>query len=155
MKNREISSNKQKLDYLFEKVTAFSGDTYLQSHWARYLCISVSGFLETSVRIIYREYAKKSKAPPEVANFVEEKLKNFQNPNMDKILQLTGGFSKEWASELRLQTDGELKAAVESISNNRNQIAHGGSVAISYSHIKSYYERAIKVIELIENQCSP
>jgi hydroxylamine reductase (hybrid-cluster protein) len=106
------------------------------------------------VRIIYREYAK-SKATPEVANFVEEKLKNFQNPNMDKILQLTGGFSKEWASELRLKTDGELKAAVESISNNRNQIAHGVSVGITYSQIKSYYDRAIKVIELIENQCNP
>jgi hydroxylamine reductase (hybrid-cluster protein) len=154
MKNREISSNKQKLDYLFTKITAFSGDTYLESHWARYLCILVSGFLETSVRIIYREYAKK-KATPEVANFVEEKLKNFQNPNMDKILQLTGGFSKEWASELRFQTDGELKAAVESISNNRNQIAHGVSVGITYSQIKSYYDRAIKVIELIENQCNP
>lgn len=151
--NQEINSNKQKLDYLFGKVKDFSADTYLQSHWARYLCISVSGFLETSVRIIYREYAK-STAPPLVANFVEEKLKNFQNPNMDKILQLTGGFSKEWANELRLKTEGELKDAVESISNNRNQIAHGGSVGISYSQIKSYYDRAIKVIELIENQCS-
>lgn len=153
MKNQEINRNKQKLDSLFEKVKDFSADTYLQSHWARYLCISVSGFLETSVRIIYREYAK-SKAIPQVANFVEGKLEDFQNPKMEKILQLTGGFSKEWASELRLKTDDELKDAVDSIAHNRNQIAHGGSVGISYSQIKSYYERAIKVIELIENQCS-
>ena len=146
MKNQEISSNKQRLDNLFKKITAFSTDTDLQSHWARYLCILVSGFLETSVRIIYREYAK-SKATPQVANFV-------QNPKMEKILQLTGLFSKEWANELRLETEGELKDAVDSIANNRNQIAHGGSVGISYSQIKSYYDRAIEVIELIENQCS-
>ena len=153
MKNQEISSNKQRLDNLFEKVTDFSADTYLQSHWARYLCILVSGFLETSVRIIYREYAK-SKATPQVANFVEGKLEDFQNPKMEKILQLTGLFSKEWANELRLETEGELKDAVDSIAHNRNQIAHGGSVGISYSQIKSYYDRAIEVIELIENQCS-
>lgn len=153
MKNREIISNKQKLDNLFKKITAFSADTDLQSHWARYLCILVSGFLETSVRIIYREYAK-SKATPQVANFVEGKLEDFQNPKMEKILQLTGLFSKEWANELRLETEGELKDAVDSIANNRNQIAHGGSVGISYSQIKSYYDRAIEVIELIENQCS-
>lgn len=153
MKNQEISSNKQELDYLFEKVTAFSADTYLQSHWARYLCILVSGFLETSVRIIYREYAK-DKAIPQVANFVEGKLQDFQNPKMEKILQLTGLFSKEWENDLRRETEGELKDAVDSIANNRNQIAHGGSVGISYSQIKSYYDRAIKVIELIENQCS-
>jgi ElaB/YqjD/DUF883 family membrane-anchored ribosome-binding protein len=153
MKNQEINRNKQKLDSLFEKVKDFSADTYLQSHWARYLCISVSGFLETSVRIIYREYAK-SKAIPQVANFVEGKLEDFQNPKMEKILQLTGGFSKEWASDLRLKTDGELKDAVDSIAHNRNQIAHGGSVGMTYRQIKDYYDRAIKVIELIENQCS-
>ena len=132
MKNQEISSNKQRLDNLFKKITAFSTDTDLQSHWARYLCILVSGFLETSVRIIYREYARK-KATPQVANFVEGKLEDFQNPKMEKILQLTGLFSKEWANELRLETEGELKDAVDSIANNRNQIAHGGSVGISYS----------------------
>lgn len=153
MKNQEISSNKQRLDNLFKKITAFSTDTDLQSHWARYLCILVSGFLETSVRIIYREYARK-KATPQVANFVEGKLEDFQNPKMEKILQLTGLFSKEWANELRLETEGELKDAVDSIANNRNQIAHGGSVGISHSQIKSYYDRAIEVIELIENQCS-
>lgn len=151
MKNQEISSNKQRLDNLFKKI--ISTDTDLQSHWARYLCILVSGFLETSVRIIYREYAK-SKATPQVANFVEGKLEDFQNPKMEKILQLTGLFSKEWADELRLKTKDELKDAVDSIANNRNQIAHGGSVGISYSQIKSYYDRAIEVIELIENQCS-
>jgi hypothetical protein len=73
---------------------------------------------------------------------------------MEKILQLTGGFSKEWASDLRLKTDGELKDAVDSIAHNRNQIAHGGSVGMTYRQIKDYYDRAIKVIELIENQCS-
>ncbi len=153
MKNREISSNKQRLDNLFKKITAFSTDTDLQSHWARYLCILVSGFLETSVRIIYREYAK-DKAIAQVANFVEGKLEDFQNPKMEKILQLTGLFSKEWENKLRQETEGELKDAVDSIANNRNQIAHGGSVGISYGQIKDYYDRAIKVIELIENQCS-
>jgi len=153
MKNQEISRNKQELDYLFEKVTAFSADTYLQSHWARYLCILVSGFLETSVRIIYREYAKK-KAIPQIANFVEGKLEDFQNPKMEKILQLTGLFNKDWENDLRRETEGELKDAVDSIANNRNKIAHGDSVGIGYIQIKAYYERAIKVIELIENQCS-
>jgi len=153
MKNQKINSNKQKLDHLFDKVKDFSADTYLQSHWARYLCILVSGFLETSVRIIYREYAK-NKAIQQVGNFVEGKLEDFQNPKMEKIIQLTGLFSKEWENELRRETEGELKAAVDSIANNRNQIAHGGSVRMTYIDIKRYYERAIKVIELIENQCS-
>ena len=85
MKNQEINSNKQKLDHSFDKVKDFSADTYLQSHWARYLCILVSGFLESSVRIIYREYAK-NKAIQQVGNFVEGKLEDFQNPKMEKII---------------------------------------------------------------------
>ncbi|MEY3870345.1 MAG: hypothetical protein RLZZ338_4239 [Cyanobacteriota bacterium] len=95
MKNRELVRKKQHLDDLFQKIAVFSEDKKLQSEWAKYLCIVVSGFLENSVRILYSEYAK-NKSSPSVANFVEAKLKDFQNPKMQKILDLAGLFSQKW-----------------------------------------------------------
>lgn len=152
MRNREATRYKNQLDDLFVKVTSLSGDVELQSHWARYLCIRTSGFIETSVRAIYGEYAK-NKSHPHIANFVQSKLGSFQNPTMKKILELTHSFDPVWAENLKNDTQGELKDAIDSIVNNRNSIAHGQDVTITLASIKEYYKSVIKVIELLEKQC--
>ncbi|MBI1747670.1 MAG: hypothetical protein HYR55_13950 [Acidobacteria bacterium] len=152
MKNVEVTRSRQRLDSLFDQVKAFVQDAELQSHWAKYLCILVSGFLETSVREIYSQYTE-AKSAPYIVNFVEYQLKSFQNPKMEKILDLTGMFSPEWESSLRNATKGELKDAVDSIVANRNNISHGKSVGITYATVQNYYQNVIKVVELIENQC--
>lgn len=152
MKNIEIVRYQQRLDALFEKVRDIS-DLELQSHWARYLCILVSGYLETSVRAIYGEYTSK-RADKNVANYVSSRLGSFQSPKMGNILELTRAFSRQWAEELEVATEGELKGSVDSIVANRHNIAHGQDVGISYVTIREYYQNAVKVIELIEDQCS-
>jgi hypothetical protein len=152
MKNVEAVRYKQRLDHLFKQVSALSDDIELQSHWAKYLCILVSGFIENSVRAIYTQYARE-KAIPYVANYVTHKLKGFTNPNMEDILGLAGMFNPEWRTCLERNTEGELKAAVDSIVANRNLIAHGTDVGISFVTIRTYYQSAVKVIELIENTC--
>lgn len=151
MKNIEIVRYQQRLDALFEKVEDIS-DIELQSHWARYLCILVSGYLETSVRTIYGEYTSK-RADKNVANYVSSKLGSFQSPKMGNILELTRAFSRQWAEELEIATEGELKESVDSIVANRHNIAHGRDVGVSYVTIREYYQNAVKVIELIEDQC--
>lgn len=87
------------------------------------------------------------------ANYVEIQLNNFQNPNMDKIIQLTKSFNPLWAENLERDTQGELKDAIVSIVAVRHSIAHGGSGGITYGRIKDYYKCAVKVVELIEKQC--
>jgi len=154
MKNIRVISDKQRLDTLFSKIKELPSDDFeLKSHWARYLCILVSGFLETGIREIYAEYTRK-KASPYVVNYVVAQLNSLQNPKMEKILQLARCFNPEWEKSLRESTEGELKDSVDSIVNNRNQIAHGKQTGITYNTISSYYNDAIKVIELIEKQCN-
>ena len=82
-------------------------------------------------------------------------LERFYNPKMEKILNLTGKFNLAWENQLRESTEGELKEAIDSIVANRNRIAHGKDVGISYVIIKKYYANAIKVVEMIENQIKP
>ena len=63
MRSSTIVREQQYLDNLFAKITQIQrmspDDIDLQAHWARYLCILVSGFLENSISTIYIEYAKK------------------------------------------------------------------------------------------------
>ena len=152
MKNRTAVQAKDRLDDLFGRVNEFSGDLELQTHWARYLCVRVSGFIEISVRAILVEYAKNQSAPP-IANYVERQLNQFQNPNMERLLQLLRSFNSAWADELKDSTKGESKVAIDSIRANRNQIAHGENANITYASIRQYYQNALTVIDLIEKQC--
>jgi hypothetical protein len=152
MKTLEAIRYRQRLDHLFSQVSTFSGDAELQSQWARYLCVLVSGFLEVSICAIYNQFTRQS-ASPHVANFVKCQLDSFQNPKMGKIIELTRAFNSEWANDLENQTNGKLKDHVDSIVANRHLIAHGKDVGITYHRIKDYYEDAIKVIDIIEKCC--
>jgi len=116
MKTLEAVRYKQRLDNLFGQISAFYGDAELQSQWARYLCVLVSGFLEVSICAIYNQFARQT-ASPYVANFVEFELGDFQNPKMGKIIELTRAFNPQWANELETATEGEIKDAVEKLYN--------------------------------------
>ncbi len=154
MKNVEIHRYETRLDKLFEEIKNLPDDNdWLKSHWSRYLCVLAAGYLETAVCEIYVDYAKH--APPNVRKFVESHLRRFQNPNMEKILQLTGAFSTEWADSLQVEAEGQLKDAVDSIVNLRNQIAHGKDSGISFSQIKSYYAAGKRLVAVIDKQCNP
>ena len=153
MNTLEAVRYKQRLDNLFGQISVFSGNPELQSQWARYLCVLVSGFLETSICAIYGEFARRT-ASPYVANFVKYELGSFQNPKMGKILDLTRAFNPQWANQLEVATEGQLKDAVNSVVANRIQIAHGRDVGITYARIKGYYEDVIQVVNLIEGMCT-
>jgi len=135
--------------HVFGRVSALGSDPEIQAHFARYLCVLASGFLEVSVRSILTEYSK-SRAVPEIANFVEESLDEFQNPKMQKILDWLRCFSAVWADEVERKTNGQLKDSVDSIVANRHQIAHGASVGVTPARVRAFYEDAVKVVEMIE-----
>lgn len=153
MWNQDVSRTKQRLDHLFERIRVLSDDPEIHSHLAKYLCVLVSGFLETSIRSIYGRYAR-TRAVPQVANYVERELSFFQNPTMGKILELVGSFNPEWEAELRAAVEGQLKDAVDSIVANRHRIAHGESVGLTFVRIKEYYRNALEVLEVIDQQCN-
>lgn len=147
----EITRQRQRLDDLFQKAKNLS-DAEVQSHWSRYLCVLVSGFLENSVRLTYTEYARK-RADSSVADFVESRLRQFQNPRMGTILDLAGAFCQEWKQRLERDTNGQLGESVNSIVGNRHKIAHGESVGLTLHTLMQYYGDALKVVDLLRQQC--
>lgn len=147
----EITRQRQRLDDLFRKAKT-SAEPEVQSHWSRYLCVLASGFLENSVRITYSEYARK-RADPLVADFVQNRLRQFQNPKMGSILELAGSFSRDWRQRLDDATSGRLSESVNSIVGNRRKIAHGESVGLTLHSLRQYYGDALRVIDLLQQQC--
>ena len=90
MRTVEIVRQKQRLDELFEKIRALDTDVELQSHWSRYLCVLVLGFIENSLRTILSKFAEQ-RADKRVANYVESQLrevkrKGWQDIGLDRKL---------------------------------------------------------------------
>ena len=59
MKPLDVVSFEHRLDSLFERIIDLGDDLEMQANWAKYLCVLVSGYLEVSVKSVFREYAKK------------------------------------------------------------------------------------------------
>jgi hypothetical protein len=146
-----IHQQKQRLDQLFKAASSLP-DIEMQSHWSRYLCVLVSGFLENSVELCLSEYSRRC-TNVVVSNFVSAKLRGFQNPRMSAILELFGSFNPDWKTQLEVATQGQLSDSVNSIVGNRHKIAHGESVALSMSSLAAYYKDAAAVIELLQETC--
>ncbi len=150
--NRELLGLKQRTKNLVDRIDSFNGDSEIQADLAKYLCVSVSGFLENSLRLIYSEYCQ-SKSHPNVGNYADNQLGGFQNPNMEKILTLAGSFCPQWRIALEEFVKDSIRVSVDSVVANRHLIAHGESVGITIRIVKRQYEDILRLVTFIENQC--
>src|SRR3972149_9586005 len=147
----EIQREKQKLDDLFKKASELDDDE-MKSHWSKYLCVLVSGFLENSLRTMLFHYTS-SKSHPNVANYVSKQIKSITNLMQQKVKQLLGSFNKDWQDLFEKSISGEQKDAVDSVVANRHQIVHGVSVGITYSRVSEYYRHIKDVVKIIHDKC--
>lgn len=157
MKNREISRQFQQLDALFKNVNEATGDSIeMQSHWARYICVLVAGILENALIELYGQYTA-TQSSDNVTNFVISKLGlgRIQNPKTERFLSVAGTFKPQWRTELEqyVNEDGR-REAIDSIMNNRHQIAHGSQKQsnLSLVRLRNYVDKASDVLDFIENQ---
>jgi RiboL-PSP-HEPN len=149
---KELDAQRKRLDALFEKASDLSNDAELLSHWAKYLCVLVCGFLENSVEMCLAEYCKK-RGDENINNFVSTELRSFQNPRMGKIVELFGSFSKTWEEDLKNESAGRISDAVNSIVANRHMIAHGGTSQLAMSSLKGYYADVVRAVEIMRRIC--
>jgi len=151
---QEVARLEQRLDSVFTRVKMLGGDAELQSDFARYLCILVSGYLETSAKELVLEYSRKS-GNASVQRFVDQRTKQFTNAKTEKLKSLLNDFNPDWRSSLEAYAVDDLKDAVDSIVTLRNRIAHGQSVGLTYQTVSNYYNRVKLVVSHIASLCDP
>ena len=141
----KLARNTSRLDNIFSIVDRITEDE-LKSHFARDLCILTSGYIEESVKIILESYATNNSAP-NIVNYVTSTSKNLTKLNSEKIEQLLGKFNPKLTSDFINSITDEETDALDSIVANRNNIAHGRNVGISYSRAKNGYKNAKSILD--------
>lgn len=154
MKSRELSRQLQRLASLFDRTQEACGDNVeIRSHWAKYLCILVAGFLENSIEEVYSAFVRKA-ASESVQNYAVSQLSKIHNPKTNRFLEIAGLFRKSWSEELeQFVNEGGRREAIDSIMQNRHQIAHGQHSGVTIVRVRDYLNKSIEVVEFIENQC--
>ena len=150
----DTRSYQNRLDALFKKVDQLpEDDLQFLAHWASYLCVLTSGFIEVGMRSILLAYATSS-ASPSVVRYVDRQLARVQNPNMEIVLQVVRSFSEDSATSLEAFTSGEIAASVNSVIANRHSIAHGKSVDLTLARMKVYYRDSVRMLEALHQEFS-
>jgi hypothetical protein len=147
--NQRITSEKQKLDSLFKTISVIKNEE-MKSHWAKYLCVLISGFIDNALKIMLTDYTSKL-CHPNILNFINSRLNKLTNLKEETIFQLLSSFNPDWAKNFRNKLSDEQKNAFDSVVANRHNIVHGRSVTITYVRIKAYYKDIIAGLEIIDN----
>lgn len=149
-----VATLRAKLDATFTRIGSLStGDLEVHSDFARYLCVLVSGFVETALSELAAEHCRKRSAPT-VSNYAQSQLARLQNVKTERLLQLMGSFDPKMRVEIETFIDGPRKDALDSVVDLRNKIAHGESVGVTYIRIKDYYKRISEIIDFVEAKLS-
>jgi hypothetical protein len=87
-----VTQEQQRLDNVFLLIDQLPHNDEILSHWAKYLCVLTSGFLESSLRLILQHYSS-NHADESISRFISSRLKGLTNLNEKKIGQLLGEFN--------------------------------------------------------------
>jgi hypothetical protein len=140
--NKRIVGVQDRIDSLQAKakIEPVCLDTELQSQIARFLCVLSSGLMEQALIMILTEYAQK-RCHADVSRYVSASLSRIRNAKFEDVLIVLRHFSPDWREHFEKKTAPEIKDAIDSIVNNRNQIAHGAQTGISLVTFMEYYKR--------------
>jgi hypothetical protein len=151
MKGRaEVVRLKKRLDAVFARAPSAGSDIELQSDYARYLCVLVSGFFENAIIALVLDFTER-RSSPTVTSFVERQLYFWTNPNTEKICSLLGAFDPDWRGAMESYLADERKESVNSLVALRHKIAHGESVGTSLSQVRAYYATIVEVVNYIDS----
>ncbi|MEB5487872.1 HEPN domain-containing protein [Burkholderia pseudomallei] len=142
------------MDATFSRAPDPNADPEFQADFAKYLCVLVSGYLESALCALLLGFAQ-TRSSGDVASFVERQLGPWTNPKAEKIIDLFGSFNQDWRNNLTAYLVDQRKDSVNSLVALRHKIAHGESVGTSLSQIRSHYRIANEVIDHVADLVDP
>ena len=142
----------QEIDAAIQTAKSYSvGDHHLQAILASYLVVFISGYYEDSVEHLVGVRAGKA-GDTDVQNLVKECVGIlFRNPDFSKISELIGRFNERYKKAFEKQVDEKARAAIFSIVNEKNNLAHGKPVTVTLGDVETYHNSCKSVFDALEN----
>lgn len=136
---QEVDRRKRRLMSLLAAIDGAALGPELTGHYARYLCVLVSGYAEQSIKELARQYTRNKSNLP-IQRYVSTQIGHVRNIDLGKLKRLLDAFDPDWYRELSEKRPDELEA-FGSVAALRNNISHGGDGSITIATLKQYFEQ--------------
>lgn len=114
-----------------------------------YLVVSISGIYEDCIEHLFIQRAGKNN-DKEMQNLVKTFIdRHFRNPNYENIKKLVKALGSKRENILQ-KIDTKSIDGLDSIVNNKNNIAHGKVSNATVGDIMGYHQNALKIFEVLE-----
>ncbi len=152
-----LASNLQNLNRIeaaFERAARFVDDPSVQADYVRYLCILVTGFLEQAVVSCVLNYVD-AQGNPKLSAYVADSLQRPGSMKARNLLNLLGSFSDPWEKDLDSRLTERHRDAIGTIYANRNKIAHGEDVDLTYGQVHGEFALVAETVGFVEEIVDP
>jgi len=148
----KITKLQKEIDKHIVKLDAIE-DEEIKAELAKYLCILLSSVIELAFKELILTFME-NKTNPKIKKFVGNKIKPITNLTIPKLKAALRSFDEGWEKNfdnlLTNEDDKEkIKADINTIIANRNQIAHGQSVPFTAKQLKECHPSVNKIVELL------
>ncbi|MBC7948326.1 MAG: hypothetical protein H7Y42_10635 [Chitinophagaceae bacterium] len=143
-----------------DKIDRVLGEIGVTSHPApfltRYSIVRSCGTIEYGFKSIVSDIHEASQSP-QLKNFIDAKFRNSSmNPSYENICKSLKAFDDAWSEKFKKKVNelpdaARIKSSLKSLNEARNQFAHGGSPVMSFTSVISYFEDALRILEVIES----
>lgn len=141
----------RRIDRLVEQYDELSPQGDVRAHWARYVCVIVSGLLETALEEMCSDYAT-TRGHLSLAHFVGKTVSWNNKADVEVICKTIGKFRGEWKTRAYALLTDEERAAIDSVVTLRHGISHGRNNNVQWVLLTSgYYPRIKQALQKLQD----
>lgn len=144
MRSAYVSSRITEIDSAIDKAKAVvlgAADPEVQAFFARYIAVFSSGVYEDCIEHLFTEFARKY-GNSDIVFFMSKMLhSHFRNPDYGKVKEWLKHINPDYGPELdkRLASSVGCRDAIDSMVNNKNDVAHGKSCTATLGDVEKFY----------------
>ena len=139
------------IDKTLVDISKISGkDVLTDSFLAKFLVVYICGIYEETIETILVDFVKKHSSRLEVVEYARTTIdESFRNPDGGKLIGLSNKLGNSTLTSVLKGMSNE-RIALDSIVNNKNDLAHGRGSTTTLADVKGYYASSRKLIEAFD-----
>lgn len=150
-----IDESKEDLQRIRNLISAIGSMSPVAGYLTKFALIRVCGTLEICYKTLIADFYES--VSPEMQRYitihVREASLNAKYENIKKVLkEFSEEKSNDYKNIINARVDKEqILAAMSTLNTARNEVAHGGNMALSIADICNHFEKAVCVLEELDN----
>lgn len=147
----QIAAEKDRIKALYPKLKTIidDADPWVQHVCSNHLILKSTGFLENSFKVILNEYCR-TRSDDRIRKYVTHNAARMNSLNCQKLKNFFDTLDPEFWEKIEESCGDSDLAAVDSVKNIRDKIAHGNHDGTGIITANDYFQGICRFIDCME-----